>query len=91
MVARYKDPTMQEVIRRTLRAAMAESGDSYQDLANALERAGVHQSESTLRTKVTTGIMTTSLYLHILNALKVDSIDVGKMMNLYNKLRQEGD
>ncbi|WP_086930505.1 DUF6471 domain-containing protein [Agarilytica rhodophyticola] len=89
MVERYKDPEMQEVIKRYIRAAMAEENVSYSKLSERLRQVGVIQNESTLRTKVSTGLMTTSLYIHILNALDIDNLSIADLMQRYSRLRSE--
>ncbi len=87
MAERYKDPDMQEVIRRTIRAAMAEENVSYQALSSLLKDQGVAQNESTLRTKVSTGLMTTSLFIHILSALSIDNLAVDQLFARYLSLK----
>lgn len=89
MVERYKDPIMQEVVKRSVRAAMAEQGATYKSLSALLAAKGVEQTPSTLRTKVATGIMTTSLYIHILSVLKVHQLDIGSLMSRYEELRSQ--
>lgn len=87
MVERYKDPDMQEAIRRSIRAAMAEENVSYSTLAQRLLEQGVSQNESTLRTKVSTGMMTTSLYIHILHSLNVSNLSIEELFSRYLSLK----
>lgn len=89
MVERYKDPDMQEVIRRSIRSAMADENVGYSALSQRLREVGVVQNESTLRTKVSTGLMTTSLYIHILNALKVDTLSIKNLFSRYTQLKKD--
>ncbi|GLS24648.1 DUF6471 domain-containing protein [Marinibactrum halimedae] len=89
MSERYKDPVMQEVIRRTIRAAMVEENIGYRELSDRLAKAGVQQKESTLRTKISTGIMTSSLFLHLLHATKVRTLDMAALMMKYQNLSDE--
>lgn len=91
MAERYKDPEMQEVIRRSIRSAMAEENVSYSVLSRRLRDVGVVQNESTLRTKVSTGLMTSSLYIHILQVLNVRSLNITELYTRYSQLKGSSD
>ena len=87
MVERYKDPVMQQVVRRTIRAAMAAESVTYQELTDRLMSVGVDQTPSTLRTKVATGVMTTSLFIHILSVLSVSELSIQDLVSKYQQMK----
>jgi len=83
----YKDPAMETLITRTVRAAMAQEGMTYADLREALAKKGIQQSESTLRSKVNNGTMVTSLFLHIMSCTKVNAIELSELMVRYRSIK----
>lgn len=87
MVSLYKDAAMEKLITRTIRSAMAQDGMSYADLAAALNSKGIHQSESTLRSKVNNGTMAASLFIHILSCTSLATIDLDTLMQKYQKIK----
>ena len=89
MTERYHDVIMQAVLKRYLRAAMAEENVTYRELAERLKNRGIVQCESTLRTKISTGIFSTSLFVHLLDVLEVEVVDVNRMMQKYQKLKNK--
>lgn len=89
MSERYNDDVMQAILKRYLRAAMAEENVTYRELAARLRTRGITQCESTLRTKISTGIFSTSLFIHILDTLEVEILDVGRLMEKHRKLKNK--
>ncbi|MFK8018460.1 MAG: DUF6471 domain-containing protein [Pseudomonadales bacterium] len=83
----YKDPAMETLITRTIRAAMAQDGMSYADLVRLLEAKGIVQSESTLRSKVNNGTMAASLFLHLISCTSMQNIDLAGVLERYESIR----
>lgn len=89
MTERYHDEWMQSALKRYLRSAMAEENITYRELSERLQTRGIVQCESTLRTKISTGIFSTSLFIHLLDVLEVEQLDVHRLMTKYQKLRNQ--
>lgn len=75
-MAQFNSPEMKETIRRTIRAQMVENSVSYKQLTERLEKLGVHQTESTLRSKVNNASMGAQLFLYIQMALGIENLDI---------------
>ncbi|MEM9103181.1 MAG: DUF6471 domain-containing protein [Pseudomonadota bacterium] len=88
MAERFHDPIMQQVIKRSIRASMAEENITYKQLSQSLLGKGVIQSESTLRTKISTGVMSASLLMHLLDVLQVDALPIKQIMTKYGQLKK---
>ncbi len=84
----YKDAAMETLITRTIRSAMAQEGMTYADLRTALAKNGIHQSESTLRSKVNNGTMAASLFIHVMSCANVNVIELPKLMERYNSVKE---
>lgn len=87
MTSLYKDSAMEQLITRSIRAAMVQEGMTYADLAAALAKLGIKQSESTLRSKVSKGTMAASLFLHIMSCTNTEEIRLPEIMRKYQKLK----
>ncbi|WP_168149224.1 DUF6471 domain-containing protein [Solimonas marina] len=65
-----------EVIKRIIRVERARAGVTFDEISRALARAGISQSSSNLRAKASRGQMEAGLFLAVLDALGVRSIDI---------------
>ncbi|MEM6707973.1 MAG: DUF6471 domain-containing protein [Pseudomonadota bacterium] len=84
----FDSPEMRETIRRVI-PRMALKGVEYRELARRLAELGVVQHESNLRSKVNNGSLGAQLFLFILMALDVDSLDLADVERLVHELRSE--
>jgi len=84
----YKDPAMEKLITRTIRAAMAQDGLTYAGLSGALLEKGIIQSESTLRSKVNNGTLGATLFLHIMSCTSVRSLEFESVMTKYDNIKK---
>jgi predicted RNA-binding Zn ribbon-like protein len=81
---------MREAIRRLLRARMAYKGYEYKDLVRCLADLGVAQSESNLRSKVNNGSLGAQLFLYILLALDVSTLELAQVREILAELAESG-
>ncbi len=82
MAKRVDSPEMRETIRRLIRARMAYKGFEYRDLALALEKLGVHQNESNLRSKVNNGSLGAQLFVYILMAMDTAALEFDQVKEI---------
>lgn len=87
----YKDPAMQTLITRTIRSAMVAQGQTYANLSDSLAQRGIHQSVGTLRSKVNSGTMGASLFIHILVSLDSDVLDTDTLAKRYAAIQSSSD
>ena len=86
----FDSPAMRETIRRVIRAQMAYKGFEYKDLSAALERLGVPQAESNLRSKVNNGSLGAQLFVYILLALEVEAVDLAHLQRVLADVEASG-
>ena len=77
---------MRETIRRLIRSRMAYKGFEYKDLSRALERLGVMQGESNLRSKVNNGSLGAQLFVYIMLAMETDSLDFKQVREILDEV-----
>ncbi|NKC01514.1 MAG: hypothetical protein GKR90_23860 [Pseudomonadales bacterium] len=82
MAKLFDSPEMRETIRRLIRARMAYKGFEYRDLALALEKLGVHQNESNLRSKVNNGSLGAQLFVYILMAMDTAALEFDQVKEI---------
>ena len=87
----FDSPEMRETIRRLIRSQMAYKGFEYKDLSSHLESLGVHQAESNLRSKVNTGSLGAQLFVYILLALEVKSLDMAQVEEILADIAAGGE
>ena len=85
----FDSPEMRESIRRFIRARMAYKGFEYKDLTRRLAELGVVQHESNLRSKVNNGSLGAQLFLYILLALDIESLELTDISRLLDEVRTE--
>ncbi len=90
MAKLFDSPDMRETIRRLLRARMAYKGYEYKDLVRRLADIGVDQNESNLRSKVNNGSLGAQLFLYILLALDVGSLELTQVREILTELSESG-
>ena len=90
MAKLFDSPDMRETIRRLLRARMAYKGYEYKDLVRRLADIGVDQNESNLRSKVNNGSLGAQLFLYILPALDVGSLELTQVREILGELAESG-
>ncbi|MEE9254856.1 MAG: DUF6471 domain-containing protein [Pseudomonadales bacterium] len=90
MAKLFDSPHMREAIRRLLRARMAYKGYEYKDLVRRLADLGVAQSESNLRSKVNNGSLGAQLFLYILLALDVSTLELAQVREILAELAESG-
>lgn len=83
----FNSPEMKETIRRTIRAQMVENSVSYKELTERLEKLGVHQTESTLRSKVNNASMGAQLFLYIQMALNIEVLDINHIAEVLHNVK----
>ena len=83
----FDSPEMRETIRRIIRSRMALKGVEYRELARRLDELGVVQHESNLRSKVNNGSLGAQLFLFILLALDLDTLELAEVTKLLDELR----
>lgn len=86
MAKLFDSPEMRETIRRLIRSRMAYKGFEYRDLALALERLGVHQNESNLRSKVNNGSLGAQLFVYMLLAMDMRSLELDQVQEILAEL-----
>lgn len=79
MAKLFDSPEMRETLRRLIRARMAYKGFEYKDLSRALEVLGIHQNESNLRSKVNNGSLGAQLFMYILLALDMTTLEMSQV------------
>ena len=87
----FDSPEMRETIRRLIRSRMAFKGFEYKDLVNGLHELGVEQSESNLRSKVNNGSLGAQLFVYILMALQMPSLELGQVEEILSELEQQAE
>ena len=87
----FDSPEMREAIRRLIRSRMAFKGFEYKDLVGTLRTLGIEQSESNLRSKVNSGSLGAQLFVYILLALGMRSLDLGLVEEILGELAQEAE
>ena len=85
----FDSPPMREAIRRLIRSRMAYKGYEYKDLASQLHELGVEQSESNLRSKVNNGSLGAQLFVYILLALDMPSLELSQVREILSELAEE--
>lgn len=83
----FNSPEMKETIRRVIRAQMVESSVSYKQLTERLNELGVHQTESTLRSKVNNASMGAQLFLYIQMALNIEALDINHVADVLKSVK----
>ena len=78
----FDSPPMREALRRLIRSRMAYKGFEYKDLSRELERLGVHQNESNLRSKVNNGSLGAQLFMYILLAMDTPSLEMRQVREI---------
>ncbi len=86
----FDSPSMRETIRRLIRARMAYKNFEYKDLSAGLARLGVIQHESNLRSKVNNGSLGTQLFVYILMALEMDTLDLREVREMLDEVERSG-
>ena len=76
MAKLFDSPSMRETLRRIIRSRMAYKGMEYKDLVVALDKLGVVQNESNLRSKVNNGSLGAQLFVYLLMATDTQSLDM---------------
>lgn len=76
MAKLFDSPDMRETIRRFIRSQMAAKALEYKHLSVRLGALGVVQTESNLRSKVNSGALGAQLFIYILLAMGLDSLDM---------------
>jgi len=84
----FDSPEMRETIRRIIRARMAYKGFEYKDLTRSLEQLGIAQSESNLRSKVNNGSLGAQLFVYILMATGLKTLDLQHLEEVLNEVRE---
>ena len=84
----FDSPEMRETLRRVVRSRMAYKGYEYKDLARRLGELGVTQHESNLRSKVNNGSLGAQLFVFILLALDMRSLDLDQVGEILDDVRQ---
>jgi len=86
MTKLFNSPAMRETIKRLLKSEMALKGVDYRALAVRLEELGVHQTEANLRMKVSRGTLGSQLFIYILLALGLNSLDLTRVVSCLDDL-----
>ncbi len=89
MAKMFDSPAMRETLRRIVRSRMAFKGMEYKDLAAALEDLGVHQNESNLRSKVNNGSLGAQLFVYILMAMDMKSLELEQVHEVLNEVQSQ--
>ena len=82
MAKLFDSPAMREAIRRLIRSRMAYKGMEYKDLCLALNNLGVEQNESNLRSKVNNGSLGAQLFVYILMAMDMSSLELEQVQEI---------
>ncbi len=88
MAKLFDSPEMREAIRRLIRSRMAYKGYEYKDLSKARAELGVDQQESNLRSKVNNGSLGAQLFVYILMALDMPSLDMNQVGEILHDLQE---
>ena len=75
----FDSPAMRETVKRLLRSEMALKGMDYRALSARLAEFGVHQTEANLRMKLSRGTLGAQLFVYILLALGVSTMELSKV------------
>lgn len=84
----FDSPEMRETLRRVIRARMAYKGYEYKDLARRLGELGVIQHESNLRSKVNNGSLGAQLFVFIMLALDMRTLDLEQVGEILGEVKQ---
>ena len=85
----FESPVMAIAVRRLLRSQMAAKGIEYKDLAKGLEKLGVDQRESTLRSKINNGTLGAQLFLYIQLALGTRDLHLSQVDEILQDVLRE--
>ena len=66
----------QQLAKVLIRVEMARRDMTYSELARALEKIGVHQTEFNVRNKIGRGTFSAPFLLQCLTAMRVETIDL---------------
>ena len=84
----YRDPHMQEAIRRTIRSLMVKNDVTYETLAKNLEdQYDIRHNPLTLKSKVNKGTIGAQLLIYVLLALDLKELHLGDLENLMLKYK----
>ncbi len=87
----FDSPQMREVLRRLIRSRMAYKGFEYKDLSRELERLGVRQNESNLRSKVNNGSLGAQLFMYILLAMDTPTLEMRQVQDMLADVEAKHD
>ncbi len=87
MAKLFDSPHMRETLRRLIRARMAYKGMEYKDLCRSLAELGVHQNESNLRSKVNNGALGAQLFVYLLLAMDVRTLELAQVREILDELK----
>lgn len=89
MASNYDTPALRETLKRLIRSQMVLKGMEYKELANRLEKMGIHQTPGTLRTKITTGTLGGQLLLAILISIGMRTLDLEQVQDVIEDIEDE--
>lgn len=72
----FDSPEMRQTLKRYIRAQMGIKDIDYRSLSQRLADLGIEQKEGTLRNKVNKGTMGAQLFMYMLLAMDIKSLDM---------------
>lgn len=85
----FDSPDMRETLKRFMRTQMTLKNIKYKELSERLAKIGINQEEAALRNKINKGNLGAQLFVFILIALDMDTINIKDLKGIYQSVEKD--